>query len=119
MEKSVDPERPLERFWMVFTSATDRNAPTVKHEKESSAIEEARRLAAKHQGHKVYVLETVGFAKSEKSPPPVYYYRLPYDPIISDQVIHGDTPKESAPATAMTWALRRKNNAVRGGMTFS
>jgi len=57
------------KFWMVWHHG--ESPPTKRHETHSSALEEARRLAAKHGGHIFYVLAAEKGVCFETQPPPV------------------------------------------------
>lgn len=74
MEKTTDSEESLDLFWMVFTTALPKNAARCRHPSLVSAVEEARRLATKHPKSKVYVLESIGFAKTQETPPLFQFY---------------------------------------------
>lgn len=68
MEKTTDSEESLDLFWMTFAEALPRSAFRARHLSLSSAVEEARRLAVNHPKKKVYVLEAIGFAKTQEAP---------------------------------------------------
>lgn len=53
MSNAVFTESPLP-FWLVWSEMG--GAPTVKHKSEQDAMNEACRLAEKHQGRKFHIL---------------------------------------------------------------
>lgn len=57
--------------------------PNKQHLTEDSAVEEAMRLASKHSGDPIFVLEAVGGFATE--PPQPVHFKLEYLPIPDDQ----------------------------------
>ncbi len=62
----------MDRFWLVWNP--NGNAPRFKHETESSARQEAERLARLHSGETFILLEAVAAVK--KPEPPVQWEEL-------------------------------------------
>jgi hypothetical protein len=55
-----------QKFWFVWNST--RGGPTKRHPSLDKAATEAARLAALHPGHKLYVLEAIGYAAQGELP---------------------------------------------------
>lgn len=59
----------MKKFWMVFRMAGN-GFPTAVHDSRGSANEEAERLARKHPGAQLVVLESVSFVSTDAPPQP-------------------------------------------------
>lgn len=54
----------VKKFWTVWSPQSPKSNPTVKHELEPLAVEEARRLARHLPGQEFFVMKSVYYAKA-------------------------------------------------------